>query len=53
MNNLARFLIKYDRGIDEGMNLIDNALKLSPDNECVFMEIKVLGVLNRGNTRKH
>jgi TolB-like protein len=32
MNNLGGFLIKYDRGLEEGMNLVSEALRISPGN---------------------
>ncbi|MCX6255096.1 MAG: tetratricopeptide repeat protein [Bacteroidia bacterium] len=32
MNNLAYFLIDNDRDIDEGLELVETALKISPDN---------------------
>lgn len=32
MNNLAYFLINRDRNINEGMNLVDKALEINPDN---------------------
>ena len=47
MNNLAIFLIKNDRGIEEGMDLINDALKLSPDN-AVFLWTKGLGCFKQG-----
>ena len=36
MNNLAYFLIDKDRNINEGLELVDKALKISPDNYYVF-----------------
>lgn len=47
MNNLGRFLIQYDRAVDEGISLVDNALKLSPDNS-IFLWTKGLGCFKRG-----
>ena len=36
MSCLAFFLICYDRNVDEGMNLIKSALKISPANETTL-----------------
>jgi len=47
MNNLGGFLIKYDRGIDEGMNLINDALKINPDDEF-YLWTKGLGCFKQG-----
>jgi tetratricopeptide (TPR) repeat protein len=35
-NDLAWLLIDKDRNVDEGMELIDKALKLSPDNYLII-----------------
>ncbi len=48
MNNLGSFLIKYDRGIDEGIHLLDKALKISPDNGF-YLWNKGLGYYKQGN----
>ena len=36
LNNLAWFLINNDRDIEEGMELIDKALALSPDDYMII-----------------
>ena len=43
MNNLAWFLIDNDRNINEGLDLIDNALKLEPDN-YIYLDTKGWGL---------
>jgi len=48
MNNLGAFLIKYNRGIEEGMGLVNNALKISPDNVFILWS-KGLGYYKLGN----
>ena len=47
MNNLARFLIYYDRDIDEGMNLINAALKINPGNRYISWN-KGIGCYKQG-----
>jgi tetratricopeptide (TPR) repeat protein len=47
MNNLAWFLIDNDRNINEGLNLIDNALKLEPDN-YIYIDTKGWGLFKQG-----
>jgi len=39
MNNLAWLLIEYDRNINEGLDLVDEALKSEPDNYS-FLDTK-------------
>jgi tetratricopeptide (TPR) repeat protein len=43
MNNLAFLLIDYDRNINEGLDLVDNALKSEPDNFS-FLDTKGWGL---------
>jgi tetratricopeptide (TPR) repeat protein len=47
MNDLAFFLINYERNIDEGMKLVDRALELSPDN-YLLMDTRGWGLYKRG-----
>ena len=47
MKNLASFLIDKDRNINEGLELIDKALELSPDNYN-FTDIKGWGLYKQG-----
>jgi tetratricopeptide (TPR) repeat protein len=47
LNNLAWFLIDKDRNINEGMELIDKALKLSPD-EYYMLDTKGWGLYKQG-----
>jgi len=47
LNNLAWFLIDKDRNINEGMGLIDRALKLSPDS-YYMLHTKGLGLYKQG-----
>ena len=47
MNNLAWFLIDNDRNINEGLDLIDNALKLDPDN-YIYLDTKGWGLFKQG-----
>ena len=47
MNNLAWFLIDNDRNINEGLDLIDNALKLEPDN-YIYLDTKGWGLFKQG-----
>jgi tetratricopeptide (TPR) repeat protein len=48
MNNLAYFLIDKDRNPVEGLELIDKALKLLPDNYS-FFDTKGWGLYKKGN----
>jgi tetratricopeptide (TPR) repeat protein len=47
LNNLAYFLINKDRNINEGLQLVDNALKLNPDNYN-YMYTKGWGLYKQG-----
>ena len=47
MNNLAYFLIDKDRNVNEGLELVDRALKLSPDNYN-FLHTKGWGLYKQG-----
>ncbi|MCU0377373.1 MAG: tetratricopeptide repeat protein [Bacteroidales bacterium] len=47
MNNLAWFLIDNDRNINEGLDLIDDALKLEPDN-YTYLDTKGWGLFKQG-----
>ncbi len=47
MWNLAWFLIDKDRNIDEGMDLIDKALKVDPNN-FYFLDCKGWGLFKHG-----
>ena len=47
MNNLAWFLIDNDRNINEGLDLIDDALKLEPDN-YIYLDTKGWGLFKQG-----
>jgi Tfp pilus assembly protein PilF len=47
LNNLAWFLIDKDRNINEGMELIDKALKLSP-NDFNYIDTKGWGLYKQG-----
>ncbi len=47
MNNLAWFLIDNNRNINEGLDLIDNALKLEPDNYS-YLDTKGWGLFKQG-----
>lgn len=51
LNNLAYFLIDKDRNINEGLELIDIALKLSPDNYS-YLHTKGWGLYKQGNFRE-
>jgi tetratricopeptide (TPR) repeat protein len=48
MNTLAWFLIDNDRNINEGMGLIENALKINP-NDYESIDTKGWGLYKRGN----
>jgi tetratricopeptide (TPR) repeat protein len=47
INNLAYFLINEDRNIEEGLEHVDTALKLSPDNYN-FLHTKGWGLYKQG-----
>ncbi len=47
MNSLAYFLIDKDRNISEGIELIDKALKISPDNYS-YLHTKGWGLYKQG-----
>jgi tetratricopeptide (TPR) repeat protein len=47
LNNLARFLIDIDRNINEGINLVDKALELSPDRYN-YLDTKGWGLYKQG-----
>jgi tetratricopeptide (TPR) repeat protein len=47
MNDLAFFLINYERNIAEGMELVEKALKLIPDNYS-FLDTKGWGLYKQG-----
>jgi tetratricopeptide (TPR) repeat protein len=51
INNLAWFLINKDRNINEGMELIDKALKLSPDS-WYMLDTKGWGLFKQGNYKE-
>jgi tetratricopeptide (TPR) repeat protein len=51
MNNLAWFLIDNDRNINEGLALVDNALKLDPDN-YIYLDTKGWGLFKQGKYRE-
>jgi tetratricopeptide (TPR) repeat protein len=46
MNNLAYFLIDRDRNIDDGLELIEKALKISPDN-YIYLHTKGWGLYKK------
>jgi tetratricopeptide (TPR) repeat protein/TolB-like protein len=48
MNSLAWFLIDKDRNIDEGLELIDKALALSP-GDFEYLDTKGWGLYKKGN----
>jgi tetratricopeptide (TPR) repeat protein len=48
LNNLAYFLIDKDRNPAEGLEIVDKALKLSPDN-YLFIDTKGWGLFKSGN----
>ena len=52
MSNLALFLIENDRNIIEGMDLIEKALILNPDN-YVYLDTKGWGLYKQGKYKKH
>jgi tetratricopeptide (TPR) repeat protein len=51
MNNLGWFLIRQDRNINEGMELIDKALKIRP-NSYIYLENKGLGLYKQGKYKE-
>ena len=51
MWNLAWFLIDKDRNVDEGMELIDKALKVSPNN-FYFLDCKGWGLYKQGKNKE-
>jgi len=48
LTNLAWFLINNDRNINKGLELVDEALALSPDNHN-FLDCKGWGLYKQGN----
>jgi tetratricopeptide (TPR) repeat protein len=51
INNLAWFLIDNDRNINEGLDLVDNALKSEPDN-YLYLDTKGWGLFKQGKYRE-
>ncbi len=51
MNSLAYFLIDKDRNINEGLELIDRALKLRPDNYS-YLHTKGWGLYKQGKYKE-
>jgi tetratricopeptide (TPR) repeat protein len=51
MNNYAYFLIDKGRNIDEGLELVDRALKLQPDN-FVYLDCKGWGLYKQGKIKE-
>ena len=51
LNNLAWFLIDNDRNIIEGLELVDKALELSPDNNT-FLNTKGWGLFKQGKYKE-
>jgi tetratricopeptide (TPR) repeat protein len=51
MNNLAYFLIDNDRNIDEGLELVNKALELSPENH-EFLDCKGWGLFKQGKNKE-
>jgi len=47
MNNLARFLIDKDKNLNEGLELVDKALEINPDN-YLFLDTKGWGLYKLG-----
>lgn len=52
LNNLVYFLIDKDRDINKGLELVDKALELNPDNFS-FLNCKGWDCINRVNIKKH
>ena len=50
-NNLAYFLIDNDRNINEGLELVNKALKLNPDN-YIFLHCKGWGLYKQGKYKE-
>jgi tetratricopeptide (TPR) repeat protein len=51
LNNLAYFLINKDRNINEGIDLVDKALELSPDNYS-YLHTKGWGLYKQGKYKE-
>jgi tetratricopeptide (TPR) repeat protein len=51
MNDLAFFLINYDRNIDEGLELVNRALEIKPDN-YLFLDTKGWGLFKQGKYKE-
>ena len=51
MNNLGWFLILQDRNINEGMELLNKALKIRPNN-YIYLENKGLGLYKQGKYKE-
>ena len=51
MNSLASFLIENDRNVNEGMELVERALKIEPDN-WDFMDTKGWGLYKLGKFKE-
>ena len=51
MNNLSYFLIDNNRNFDEGLELVNNALKLSPDNYS-YLHTKGWGLFKQGKYKE-
>jgi tetratricopeptide (TPR) repeat protein len=51
LNNLSYFLINNNRNFDEGLELVNNALKLSPDNYS-YLHTKGLGLFKQGKYKE-
>ncbi len=51
MNILAYFLIDKDRNVNEGMDLVDKALNLSPDN-YEYLDTKGWGLFKQGKFKE-
>jgi len=47
MNNLAYFLIDADRNINEGLELVNKALQLKPD-DYIYLDTKGWGLYKQG-----
>ena len=51
LNNLGMFLIDKTRNINEGMELVDKAIKLSPDNYS-YLHSKGWGLFKQGKYKE-
>jgi len=51
MYDLAWFLIDHDINLDEGLDLIQNALELRPDN-CYYLDTKGWGLYKQGKVEE-